>query len=70
MASVTISPKDGSELRARTGAGTDRNLVRGNFIGTSANGAIAVPNEVGVDIAGEARMNVVGGTFNAPRSLI
>ena len=53
-----------------TGAGSDRNVVRGNSIGTSPGGTAAIPNLTGVHIAAGARSNTVGGPRNAPLSLI
>ena len=53
-----------------TGAGTNRNTVRGNYIGTTQTGNAAVANVVGVNITAGARLNTVGGPLNAPRSLI
>jgi titin len=53
-----------------TGAGTDRNVVRGNFIGTRPTGSAAVPNHVGVNVTAGARSNTIGGTQGAPKSLI
>ena len=53
-----------------TGAGTDRNVVRGNFVGTTAKGDAAAPNGVGVNITAGARSNTVGGAQSSPLSLI
>ena len=53
-----------------TGAGTDRNVVRGNLIGTRPTGSAAVPNQVGVNVTAGARSNTIGGTQGAPKSVI
>ena len=53
-----------------TGAQTDRNVVRGNFIGTTVDGGAAVPNDIGVNVTAGARSNTIGGTLLAPKSLI
>jgi hypothetical protein len=42
-----------------TGGETNRNLVRGNSIGTRLDGLTALPNGVGVNITGGARQNTV-----------
>jgi hypothetical protein len=44
--------------------------VRGNFVGTAADGSLAVRNDVGVDVSDGARSNTIGGALNAPRSVI
>jgi hypothetical protein len=42
--------------------GTNGNLIRGNFIGTSANGAAALANaQSGIRILNGAQSNVIGG---------
>jgi titin len=54
-----------------TGAGTDANLVQGNYIGTNKAGAAAIPNRNnGVEIANTAVGNTIGGTTPAPSNLI
>jgi titin len=53
-----------------TGAGTQRNVVRGNRIGTSPDGTAARSNLVGVNVADGARFNTVGGPAGAPPSQI
>ena len=48
-------------------SGTTGNLVQANYIGTSAHGNAAVANgEGGVDIAGGAQRNTIGGTTADP----
>ena len=42
------------------GAGTDGNLVSGNYIGTNASGSAALGNLLGIGISGGARLNVIG----------
>ena len=42
-----------------TGAGTDRNLMLGDFVGTTASGTVALPNLVGVNVGAGARGNTV-----------
>jgi hypothetical protein len=53
-----------------TGPGTNRNVVRGNLIGTSSSGNAAAPSRVGVNITDGARFNTVGGSFNQWRGVI
>jgi titin len=54
-----------------SGTGTTGNVVEGNYIGTDATGEYPVGNAVdGVDIAGGASSNVVGGTSYAARNII
>jgi len=53
------------------GAGSDRNHILGNRIGTDWSGAIALGNkEVGIVIGMEAKDNVVGGTAAGEANLI
>ena len=45
------------------GAGTDGNIVQGNYIGTDATGAAGLPNDfAGISVAFAADDNVIGGT--------
>ena len=53
-----------------TGAGTNRNLIRGDFIGTTSSGLAKVPNGIGVGIEAGARANTVGGSSTAPTTLV
>ena len=53
----------------QTGAGT--NTIRGNFIGTDATGAVALPNNfAGVNIFGPGGSNSIGGSTAAARNVI
>lgn len=51
-------------------AGTDGNVVRGNYIGIDASGAVAIPNGHGVLIEDGAQGNTVGGNTAAERNVI
>jgi titin len=52
-------------------AGTNNNLVQGNYIGTNPAGAAALPNAArGVEIAFGAQGNTVGGTVAGARNLL
>ena len=54
-----------------TGAGTADNLVEGNSIGTDLTGTTALGNQSnGVEFAGGANLNTIGGTTAAARNLI
>ncbi|MDQ1557736.1 MAG: hypothetical protein QOD32_796, partial [Pyrinomonadaceae bacterium] len=54
-----------------TGAGTNNNAVRGNYIGTDAAGTAAVPNSsTGVTLGGGAQNNTVGGSSAAERNVL
>jgi hypothetical protein len=55
---------------AIAGRETNRNVVRGNYVGTAFDGNNAVPNPVGVDVSDGARSNTIGGALNSPRSVI
>lgn len=51
--------------------GTDNNLVEGNYIGLNAAGTTALPNGfAGVEIAGGAQRNIIGGTTPGARNII
>ena len=52
------------------GAGSDTNLVQGNFIGTDASGRLALGNALsGITIFG-GNSNLVGGTTTAARNIV
>lgn len=55
-------------LEGVTFDGASENLVQGNYIGTDAGGAAALPNGTGILILGDA--NVIGGVDPAARNLI
>jgi titin len=52
------------------GPTTTGNVVAGNFIGTTANGAAALPNGTGVVVANEADDNTIGGNRSTSRNVI
>ncbi len=49
--------------------GTDANIFRGNKVGTDASGTVALPNDVGLMLAADAKDNLIGGTSAADRNL-
>jgi len=51
-------------------AGTEGNLVKGNFIGIDVTGTSRLGNNVGVRIAEGAANNVIGGTEEGARNVI
>ena len=52
-------------------AGTDENIIAGNYIGIGSDGSTAIPNgEHGVEITEEAESNVVGGATDGERNVI
>ena len=51
-------------------AGSNGNLVQGNFIGTNQNGTAAIPNFVGMEIRAGAQSNTIGGTSAGARNVI
>jgi len=53
-----------------SGSGATANTVKGNYIGTDANGGTAMPNEIGVVISGASTGNTVGGTSAAARNIL
>src|SRR5262245_26875764 len=53
-----------------TGTGASANLIEGNYLGTDPSGELALPNGVGIEIAGGATANVVGGTDATARNVI
>jgi hypothetical protein len=56
---------------AINGTGATGNLVQGNWIGTTVNGAAAMGNNrAGVTISGGAANNTIGGTTTAARNII
>jgi len=65
-----ISGNDASGL-AISGTGTNSNVVKGNYIGTVADGTSARRNEEeGVYIYGGAQYNTIGGTVAGARNII
>ena len=64
-----ISGNDGNGVLIE-GAGTTGNKVQGNFIGTAASGASALPTVNGVAIRFGAQRNIVGGTSASARNVI
>ncbi|HZQ66186.1 MAG TPA: hypothetical protein VFA66_13275 [Gaiellaceae bacterium] len=52
------------------GAGTTKNLVEANYIGTNAAGTAALANVDGVLVASGATANVIGGAASGARNLI
>jgi hypothetical protein len=55
---ISANGDDGIEI---DGGGTSENTVAGNFIGAGADGATALPNEIGVSIESSASGNTIGG---------
>ena len=54
-----------------TGAGTDFNVIVGNYVGTDAAGTVALANgEGGVLVDNGASANTIGGTSAADRNLV
>ncbi|HVC93402.1 MAG TPA: hypothetical protein VND64_06905, partial [Pirellulales bacterium] len=51
-------------------AGTNNNLVAGNYIGTDVTGAHPLGNHAGVGVGFGAQNNVIGGTTTAARNVI
>ena len=49
--------------------GTDANIFRGNKVGTDATGTQALPNDVGLMLAADAKDNVIGGNTTAARNI-
>lgn len=49
--------------------GTDGNIFRGNKVGTDATGIAALPNDVGLMLAADAKDNVIGGDAPEDRNL-
>ena len=52
------------------GAGSDTNLVQGNFIGTDASGRLALGNALSGITISAGNSNLVGGTITAARNII
>jgi len=57
----------GVELAA---VGTTGNVVEGNYVGTSSDGAAPLPNGTGVRIEAGAGANTIGGTTSSARNVI
>ena len=54
-----------------SGVGTDANEIKGNYIGTDANGTSALPNNGhGIDISASAANNIIGGTVAGAANVI
>jgi hypothetical protein len=76
LGGITVGLRNLLSGNARAGvmmddSGTSGNKVLGNYIGTDATGANALPNNGdGVDIVGEATDNIVGGEAPGSRNLI
>ncbi len=51
-------------------AGTNNNLVQGNYIGVSRTEMSAVPNGSGIEIVSGSQSNTIGGTSGAARNVI
>lgn len=51
-------------------AGTNNNLIQGNYLGLNSAGMAAVPNGLGIDIVSGAQSNTIGGTSVAARNII
>lgn len=65
-----ISGNSGAGI-ALFGNSSKNNLVAGNYIGTNADGAAAIPNHLGgIEISFGASNNIIGGTTPGARNLI
>jgi hypothetical protein len=65
-----ISANNGLGLSI-TGAGTNSNLVQGNYIGTTISGTAALPNGIsGVGLFDGASLNTIGGAILSSRNVI
>lgn len=54
-----------------TGSGTNNNQVKGNYIGTNADGTVAMANgNNGIAIESEAQNNIIGGTTESERNIV
>jgi hypothetical protein len=49
--------------------GSNSNVFRANLVGTNAAGTAAIPNDVGLLIAGGAKNNIIGGNNSADRNV-
>ena len=49
--------------------GTDENIFRGNLVGTNAAGTTAIPNDVGLMLAADAKNNIIGGDNASDRNI-
>lgn len=49
--------------------GTDENIFRGNLVGTNAQGTTALPNDVGLMLAADAKGNMIGGENDSDRNI-
>lgn len=60
----------GVDISSNGGSPTSDNTLLGNYIGTDATGTIAMANDVGVRIHGDAQSNTIGGTEPGARNII
>lgn len=53
-----------------SGTGCDNNIVQGNYLGVTANGAAKLTTGSGITIQGGAKHNLIGGTASGARNVI
>ena len=53
-----------------SGSMSASNIIQGNYIGTNSAGTTAIPNALGVEVAGGATSNSIGGTTSGTRNVI
>jgi parallel beta-helix repeat protein len=65
---------DWNTISGNTGAGVSisskKNKIWGNLIGTNKEGKIKIPNRIGIWIAEDAKLNIIGGKINGERNIV